>query len=341
MAKSGKITISDVAKIAGVSKQTVSRVINNKPDVAEHTRQEIRKVIQKLGYQPDPIAQSMKGITHTLGCILPDLTDHAAARLVQSAQITAREHQFSVWIEDVSTQNDIQAIANALINKRVDGILVINPTENMGLKQLPFQLRSAVPIVQLDNLPHTGQFTTVSIDYASGAYQTVRYLLTLGHKNILMISDDRFVESAHQKQAGFFQAIQDAHIDHPHNLVFEGDGSLLSGFEAVQDALQQERAFSAIFAQRDLMAIGAIQALSLNGLKVPEDVSVIGFDDHPWLEEFIPPLTSVHLPLEDCGRTSVELLIDTILNPAKSTEMVTIKPELIIRETTLPHNSNL
>jgi len=336
MAKSGKVTISDVAKIAGVSKQTVSRVINNKPDVAEATRQRVRKVIQKLGYQPDPIAQSMKGITHSLGCILPDLTDHAVACMVQAAQITAREHQFSLLIESVSSQNEIEAVVKTLVSRRVDGILVINPAENVSLRHLQFQSSPEIPIVQLDNLPHSGQVTTVSIDFAYGAYQAGRHLLKLGHKNILVISDDRFLESTHGKQAGFSQAFQEAHLEYQHNLVFEGNGSAESGFAAITNALKQKLEFTAVFAHRDRMAIGAIQALNLHGLKVPGDVTVLGCDDHPCSEGLYPPLTSVRLPLEECGRTGVELLIGNILNPTKPVNLITIKPELIIRGSTRP-----
>jgi len=331
-----RVTISDVAEEAGVSKQTVSRVINDRPNVADHTRGRIKEIIEKLGYQPDPIARSMRGSSHTLGCITPNLSDYNFSSIVQAAQAEARKKGFFLLTGSAPTEQDVQPLINEIMHRRVDGLLVINPRDDNRYYYLLPLIEKGVPIVYIKNTPVDENVSAVSMDDETGGYLATQHLIQLGHTQIATIQGLTNEECTKDRLAGFRQAFQVAGLQINSALVMKGDWTASSGNRAIKDLLNKGERFTAVFAYNDRMAVGAIRALREAGFDVPKDVSVIGYDDIPLSSYFAPPLTTVRQPMEEFGRIGAQILIEALDNRYFKPQVVKLAPELIIRETCAP-----
>jgi len=326
-----RVTISDVAKVAGVSKQTVSRVINDRPDVADETRRYIKDVILKLGYQPDPIAQSMKGITQTLGCITPNLSDFSFSSIIQAAQAEALKKGFFILTGSAQSEFDVPPLLKQILNRRVDGLLVINPRDDGRNRHFLSLAEQNFPMVYLKNSPMGDPVSAVYLDDKLGGYLATKHLIELGHSEIVIIQGNRNEECTNERFAGYLDAFAEAGRATNPSLITQGDWSAVSGKLAVQNLLERKINFSAVFAQNDLMAVGAISALREADLHVPQDISVVGFDDIPLSSFFAPPLTTIRQPMSKFGQIGAQLLIDAIRKPDSSRQTIVLKPELIIR----------
>lgn len=334
-----RVTITDVAQEAGVSKQTVSRVINERPDVASQTRTRILEVINQLGYRPDPIARSMKGNTHTLGFITPNLSDYNFSSIVQAAQAEARSNGFFVLAGSAQFEKDVLPLLNEIMNRRVDGLLVINPRDDNRYRYLLPLIEQNVPIVYLKNSPVDEPVSAVCLDDVTGGYIATQHLLSLGHSTIVTVLGLQNEECTQDRLTGFRKAHAEAGVVPNPALLVRGDWSAASGNLAIKSLLEQHIDFSAVFAQNDRMAVGAIRALREAGLKVPQDVSVIGYDDIPLSSFFDPPMTTIRQPMEQFGRIGAQLLIKAVNNPQHKPQVIRLNPELIVRETCAPYQS--
>jgi DNA-binding LacI/PurR family transcriptional regulator len=336
MQENKRITIQDVADAAGVSKQTVSRVINGKPDVSSETRQRIHEIIDRLGYQPDPIARSMRGSTRTLGCITPNLSDYNFSRIVQFAQAEARSQGFFLLTGSAQYESDMQPLLSEIINRRVDGLLVINPRDDGRYKHLLPFIEASMPVVYIKNTPVNEPVSAVCLDDEKGGYLATRHLLELGHRHVATILGPLNEECTVHRLAGYRRALEEAMIDFDPKLVIQGDWSAESGCEAIQSLMNGMSRLSAVFAQNDQKAVGAISQLRENGQRIPEDVSVIGYDDIPLTSFFDPPLTTIHQPIDRFGSIGAQLLIETVNDHDFSPKIIRLEPELIIRASCAP-----
>jgi LacI family transcriptional regulator len=337
VAEKKRVTISDVAEKAGVSKQTVSRVINDRPNVADHTRGRIKDVIEKLGYHPDPIARSMRGSSHTLGCITPNLSDYKFSSIVQAAQAEARKMGFFLLTGSAQTEYDVQPLLNEILSRRVDGLLVINPRDDDRYIYLLPLIEQGVPIVYIKNTPVDENVSAVSLDDETGGYMATQYLIQLGHTNIAAIQGLTNEECTKGRLAGFRKAFHEAGLQINPGILANGDWTASSGNQAIKDLLKNGEDFSAVFAHNDRMAVGAIRALRESGRRVPDDVSVIGYDDIPLSSYFDPPMTTVRQPIEEFGRIGAQILIEALDNRYFKPRIVRLAPELIIRKTCAPY----
>jgi len=328
-----RVTIQDVAKEAGVSKQTVSRVINDHQDVADNTRDRVKKIISELKFQPDPIARSMKGNTNTLGCITPNLSDYNFSNIVQSAHAEARQRGFLFFTGSAQYEDDIQPLLSEIMNRRVDGLLILNPRDDDRYIHLLPLIEQGFPIVYIKNSPEDEQVSAVCLDDEKGGRLAVNHLLELGHTNIATILGPANEECTSDRLKGYQEALELVGIDLDPELIVQGNWSAQSGSEAVQKLFEQKKNFSAVFAQNDRMAVGAIKRLRQEGLRIPRDISVIGYDDIPLTSFFDPPLTTVRQPMDQFGQIGTEMLVLAIKNPKLSPQIIRLEPELIIRET--------
>jgi LacI family transcriptional regulator len=334
------ITIADVARKAGVSKQTVSRVINDKQDVAPHTRERIKAIIKSMGYSPDPIAQSMKGSTHTLGCITPNLSDYNFSSIVQAAQTEARSNGFLIFTGSAPSEIDVLPLLNELMARRVDGFLVINPRNDHRYRHFLPLIEAKIPIVYIKNSPKEEPVSAVCLDDFTGGLIATQYLVSLGHTSIVTIMGPENEECTRDRLAGYQKGLSDAALQYDQRLIVQGDWSAESGKTAVKKLLDYQVNFSAIFAQNDRMALGAMRVLREKGLRIPEDISVIGYDDLPLTAYFDPPLTTIKQPIEKFGQIGAQLLIEAINKPGIVPKVVRLDPLLVIRETCAPLKSN-
>ena len=335
-----RITITDVAQKAGVSKQTVSRVINDRPDVAPDTRKRIKALIRNMGYTPDPIARSMKGSTHTLGCITPNLSDFNFSAIVQAAQSEARQHGYFVLTGSAQSEIDVSPLLTEMLDRRVDGFLVINPRDDNRYRHLLPIIEAEIPIVYIKNTPVNEPVSAVCLDDYTGGYLASQYLISLGHRSIVTILGPENEECTKKRLAGFAKALHDVGAEVDQRLILQGDWSAESGKFAINKLLGYQVSFSAIFAQNDRMALGAMRALREAGMRIPQDISVVGYDDLPLTSFYDPPLTTVRQPIERFGQVGVQLLLEAIKKSGTDPQVVNLDPILIIRESCTFHQSS-
>jgi DNA-binding LacI/PurR family transcriptional regulator len=335
MAGQSVVTITRVAQEAGVSTQTVSRVINNRPDVAADTRERVQQVIARLGYQPNAIARSLVSRrTRTLGLITADFSDYFFTQVIAGAEVEARKHGYFFMLG--STERNIQdepEYIRLLTEHHVEGILFARPSTEPSNRHLSDLVQQGVPVVTTAYYLPGQPLTVVDVDNLNGARQAAGCLVEGGHRQIAMITGVAGWKSVTDRSAGFQQTLQAANIATDPALQVEGDWSYESGYHAMHALLARQRPFTAVFAQNDRMAIGAIRALREMGRRVPDDVSVVGYDDIPVAAYCEPPLTTVRQPMREVGETATRLLIEAIAKPnGAGSQEVLLKTELVRRE---------
>jgi LacI family transcriptional regulator len=335
MLEKSRITLHDVADLAGVSHQTVSRVINKRDNVRPETRERVESAILELSYRPNVIARSMaQGNTHTLGCISPNLTDPAFARIIESAQAEARRLGFFILIGSSSTAEETKPLLDELLNRRVDGLIMINARDDERYQLLEPLSRNGPPIVYVKNSPVSEAVSSVRCDDIRGGYLATKHLLELGHRQIAIILGLHNEQCTRERLSGYKQALDEAGLGEEDPLIVEGNWTSQSGSVAAAELLKYPDRFSAIFAQNDRMAAGAIRTLRDSGYQIPDDYSVIGYDNIHLSSLIDPPLTTIEQPLEEFGKQAANILISTIQSEDPQLVDYCVTPELILRQST-------
>jgi LacI family transcriptional regulator len=334
-----KITIYDVANQAGVSRQTVSRVLNNRPDVARETRERIQDVIQRLGHQPSQIARSLsQGTSCTLGVVGYGIEYYGPSRTLSVIEKQANEHGYSLTLslthepEDI----DIAAFLNTLVSQHVDGIIWAVPQIGDNRDKLLDAITNiTTPVVCANMLPHPAYSLVDSNNYNGGIFAT-QHLIERGYQRIGIITGPSNWIASSQRYEGWKAAHHAANIRVNENLIVEGDWSAASGYEGSMLLLASNPDIDAIFACNDQMALGALRAASKLGRKVPEDLALVGYDNIPESEYFSSPLTTVRQNFSEQGKRIVEEIERRIRERREGIEDIPttefMNPELIIRE---------
>ena len=310
------VTIKDIANEAGVSATTVSRVLNNKPDVSDQTKQRIEQVIDELNYNPNGIARGLVlNKTHTLGLVIPDISNPFFPEVAKGIEDKAKKLGYSVIFCNTDNHNQGEKEAIELMkSKQVDGMIVSLAINEQNKQELAELAEENFPIIQIDRkIPKSG-FPAVVIDNQTAAYQAVSHLINLGHEKIAHISGDLAVKTAQDRLAGFKEAIKSARIDLLEKWIKTGDYSRDSGYQQMKDLLNLDDQPTAVFIANDLMALGAYEAIFEAGLKIPEDISIVGYDDIEVASVIRPSLTTISQPEYQLGVTAAELLINSIEN---------------------------
>jgi len=327
------LTIYDVAKKAGVSISTVSRVINNSSPVSDELRRKVNEAIKKLNYQPNALAQSLiKAETGTVGLIIPDISNPFFSLLAKGAEELAKIHNYSLIL--CNSNDDPKAeteYIDVLLKKQVDGLIFTGTRcKNEYINQLA---ENRFPIVVVDREIEEGKdVNSIYTNNKDGAYQATKYLTHLGRKDIAYIAGYPDVKTDKDRFEGYKRALREAKISFREDLVVIGNYHWNDAYNVVKKLLEKGKSFSAVFAANDLMAMGAIKALEENNLKVPDDVSVIGFDDILFASIVNPPLTTVAQPTYQMGESAMRLLIDVIKKRITKPRKVVLETRLIIRE---------
>lgn len=326
------MTIREVAAHAGVSHQTVSRVINHSERVNPETRQRVENAIQELKYSPNAVARSMaRGRTYTLACISPNLTDFTYASFIEGAELEARRQGYFLLTASAPNAETFATLVNQLLaSRRTEGLLVITPKVEPHHVRIP----RYVSAVFIGANPKLDWIASVTLDDENAGYMATEHLIQLNHTHIAHITGPMAEESSQGRMRGYQAALNAAGIPFQRRFIYEGDWSATSGYMAVQDFLEQENAPSAIFAQNDRMAVGAIRALRDAGRHVPKNISVIGFDDMPLASYFDPPLTTILQDTYRMGREAACQLISSIEKPDNPCRQLCVEPKLIVRQST-------
>lgn len=330
-ARSG-ITIRDVAALAGVSHQTVSRVINGSQHVSPETRRKVDAAISQLDFRPNAIARFMaSGHTRTLACISPNLTDYTFARIIEGADTEARQSGYFVISASAEDEGSFSTLLDELVaTRRTEGLMVINPYVDQRFTLLPQNF----PLVFLGTKARDQRADAVHLDDFNAGRFATQHLLELGHTDIVTLTGPIQEDCASDRLAGYQQALLDWGLRPQEDLIKTGDWSATTGYESILQLLEEKISFSAIFAQNDRIAIGAIRRLYEAGLSIPNDVSIIGFDDIPLSAYFNPALTTMRQDLFEIGRMAVRRLMERIQNPFQPVKQLQLSAELIIRSST-------
>ena len=324
--------IRDVARQAGVSHQTVSRVINASADVLPETRALVETAIGELGYRPSAIARSMaRGQTHTLACISPNLTDYTFASVIEGAETEARQHGYFILSSSAADPESFRELVDELVgHRRVDGLIVINPYSDSRFEHLPQNF----PVVFVGARAHGESISSVCLDDKKVAYDATRHLLSLGHTGIAMVTGPMEEDCSQDRTEGYRRALQEAGIAFDESMVIEGDWSATSGRDALLSFVEQGRVPTAVFAQNDRMAMGILRAARDVNLKVPSQLAVIGVDDMPLSSYFDPPLTTMQQDMPRIGREATHILLDSIEKKNIALREVKLSAQLVVRHST-------
>ncbi len=322
----------DVAALAKVSHQTVSRVINGDPHVTPETHDKVERAISQLEYLPNAIARSMaQGKSCMLASIAPNMVDFTFASNQEGAEFEARQSGYFLVTSSAPTEKDFEALVDELIgHRRVDGIVVFNPYLDHRHTLLPRD----IPLVYCGGRARDDIRYSVYLDNKAGAETATNHLLELGHTKIGEITGPLVEDCAQERHQGFSSALTRYKMDGKVVQCVEGDWSATSGYQAFQTWLANGELPTAIFAHNDRMAIGVISAARDAGIRVPEQVSVIGFDDMPLASYFDPPLTTIRQDTFMLGREAVKLLLQIIEKPGLPSQHICFPCELINRKST-------
>ena len=325
-------TLRDFARLAGVSHQTVSRVINGSEDVLPETRANVEAAIKQLGYRPNSIARSMaRGQTHTLACISPNLTDYTFASVIEGAETEARQHDYFLLSSSATDPNAFHALVDELVgHRRVDGLIVINPYSDDRFQHIPEKF----PVVFVGAQSHEQKISSVCLDDEKVAYEATRHLITLGHTNIALVTGPMEEDCSLDRTEGYRRALQDAGIPFDDSKIIEGDWSATSGQDALLSFVEQGRIPSAVFAQNDRMAMGVLRAARDVNLKVPAQLAVIGVDDMPLSSYFDPPLTTMRQDMPRIGQEATRMLLDIIQKKNTDQRVMKLPAQLVVRQST-------
>ena len=328
-------TMVDVARRAGISYQTVSRVINGHPSVAPLTRERVLRAIDELNYLPNVAARSLvTRRSRTVGIISYGTTFYGPGQMVANIEASFREREYGLTLSTL-TEMSLGALRAAVLELRgraVDGIVMITPLANFDTDEIR-ALCQDVPFVMID-VALGESVPSVVIDQHRGGILATRHLLDLGHREIAEIRGPADWSGAALRHEGMLAVLREAGLEPVMSVA--GDWSAASGYEAARRLLDAGVQFSGLFASNDQMALGALRALRERGVGVPEDVSLVGFDDLPESAYFEPPLTTVHQDFVSLGRESAAYLSDLMDQRPTPRMQHVLDPELVVRCSTRP-----
>ena len=321
----------DVASLAGVSHQTVSRVVNGHSNVKESTRLKVESAMQDLGFRPSRAARSLvTGRSAMIGVLSHDTTLWGPASVLHAVQSAARELGFTVALISLKSIYPAAVLAGLeeFANIGVEGVVIIAPqtVEYEVLRKIPGNL----PAVIIEGEESRGM-PSVEVDQIQGAVIATEHLIELGHRNIAHISGPSNWFASQARKNGWQQAMNQAKLKAVHCM--EGDWSPNSGYLATKEILKT-RAITAIFSGNDEMALGAYRAINEAGLSIPGDISLVGFDDIPTSAYFAPSLTTVRQDFDQCGHLALTVLLKMVRRERIQAKKILVAPELIVRKST-------
>jgi len=330
---SSRITIRDVATLAGVSPATVSKVLNNARHVSGDARSRVLHAVAKLGYQPNSIARSLKTrSTRTLGLVTDDLEGVFTMPLMRGVEEAASAQGFSVFLcNSYGEPEKERRHLEVLLNKQVDGVILLSgyKVRERGGPALPL---GSLPLVYLYQYTRDVSVPSVVPDDRGGARLGTEHLISLQRRRIGLVNGPYSYEATHLRLGGYREALEGAGLPFDPSLVRVGKWQESSGYTLAHELMRLPEPPDAIFCTSDILAVGALDALHELGLKVPEDVSLVGFDNRPFAAHQRPPLTTVALPLYEMGKRAGELLIASVLGTPSQADIYRVPCYLVTRE---------
>jgi LacI family transcriptional regulator len=334
-----KFTMKDVARLAGVSTSTVSAVINETVTVSPERRARVQQAMAALDYQPDAIARSLKtGRSNAIGLVVPDITNPFYPELIRGAEEAGQAAGYSVLLCDSSEDHRIEERQlSALFARRVDGVILACCANSRAFEMMA---RRRMPVIFIDRLPAAATANTVCTDNVKAGQMAAEHLIQLGHERIGMLAGNLELSPHRDRLEGFRKAMQESHLPILDEYLITGDVQVDDGFSAGKRMLELASPPTAIMASNNKLLLGVLQAIDDKGVTIPDDLSVLGFDDYLWNQHFNPTLTAVAQPTREIGRKSFELLREIIDRSSDEEQAspvrLSLPAELRIRKSTAP-----
>ncbi|AGA79711.1 LacI family DNA-binding transcriptional regulator [Echinicola vietnamensis] len=334
-------TITDIAKALNIAASTVSRALHDSPSISKGTKQAVMKMAKQMDYQPNMLAVSLLSKrTKTIGVIVPEITSYFFSTVISGVQDMVNEAGYKLVIcQSNESFEEEQKLMETLALNRVDGFLISPASKTMKFAHLERLRASGIPIVVFDRDCPGFDADRVLVDDFDGAFQAVEYLIKTGCRRIAHIAGPKNLTTCQHRMEGYTKALQQHHIPMEDSLIEWVDGfTSEDGEEATRKLLDQSPLPDAIFAINDAVAIGAMAIIRERGLRMPEDISVVGFDDEPYSKYFHPSLTSVWQPVYELGMLSSRILMNHLAADQEIDQYryELLKPELIVRNSSRP-----
>lgn len=328
-----RVTIHEVAKRAGVSVATVSRVFNNSDLVTKQTGEKIRSVARRLNYIPNASARSLSmKRTETIGMLLPDMHGEFFSEIIRGADAVAHKERYHLLLSASHSNKEELETAIRLMSGRVDGYILMSP--HLDSETLVTRYLRSIPTVILSSSEACGTHDSIRIDNVGGAQQVMRHLISLGHRRIAIVKGDPGNEDTHERLEGYLAELRANSIDMKEEIIVCGDFTERSGYAAGRILLDLKNRPTAVFASNDEMAIGILRCFREAGIGVPQEIAVAGFDDIQISSLIHPSLTSVHVDISDLGSLAAERLIEILANGTKrkTIKSIVLPSRLVIRD---------
>lgn len=328
------LTLEDIAEQAGVSRSTVSRVINGDKNVSDKTREHVMQILQETNFQPNMAARGLAvGRSRVIGLVIPTgvaniFSDPFFPLLIQSITTVTNSLDYSTMLWLAEPEFERRTIRQILYSGLTDGVIVSSYEMDDPIIKAIYE--SELPFVLVGRNPSNQNITYVDTDNINGAYQATTHLIQLGRQRVGSITGPIKSQAGIDRLKGYKLALRNRNIEVDENLIAEGFNSETSGYEAMKKILLY--APDAVFVASDTMAYGAIRAILEKNLRIPDDIAIVGFDDIPSAAHSLPPLTTIRQPIHQMGATAAEILIDIITHPNSEPRRIILPNELIIRK---------
>ncbi|HWE89794.1 MAG TPA: LacI family DNA-binding transcriptional regulator [Pseudonocardiaceae bacterium] len=330
-----RVTIAEIARRANVSKATVSRVLNGKPDVDGSTAARVRRVMEESGYAPSSRAVSLaRGNSRTLGMLVPSLTWPWVSELLQGVVDTLEAAQYGLLLYTVNRgEESLGQFAAHVSARSFDGLIAIEPPNLLSYIEQLYQ--RGLPVVLIDDRGHHPGFPSVVTTNQDGGAQAARHLLECGRRKLACVAGPQEYGCTRDRLRGFREVIEEAGLPFSERDVRSGDFTESSGRKAMEELLTENPSIDGVFVQNDLMAFGALRQLRETGITVPADIAVVGFDDIPAAAQVVPALTTVAQPSYEMGRAAALLLLDHLAGEPLPLDPVVLPTDLVVRRSTV------
>lgn len=322
-------TIHDIAKYAKVAPSTVSHVLNNTKHVTPATKARVLRAIEHFDYTPSQLARSLKTKkTYTIGMIVPDISNSFFTEIIGGVEEITTKHDYSTILcssneDPVKEEKHIQT----LLQRGVDGLILVG-TGNSEVTNLV-----DVPVVTVDRSIDS-KLNSIQVDNEKGAFIATDYLLSKGLAPVLMLTSNITSDTYTSRLSGYNCALEKHNIQYDERYIMKSPASYSGGFDSMTAALHSNLKFHSVFATNDYIAMGAIRAIKQYGLRIPDDLSIIGFDDIPAASYSMPSLTTIHQPQREMGKLAAEIILNKLEMRKSSTKHILLEPKLIVREST-------
>lgn len=327
------VKLADVAELAGVSAATVSRVVNDPEMVRAPTRLRVEEAIRRLGYRPSRVARRLRvrsGCATLIGLVIPDLQNPFFADLARGVEDAAQKAGYTVLIGNADEDPDKeQRYLEVMRAESADGVIL--PPAGSSSPAAEELLRSGTPIVCVDRRLSSTRVDVAVIDNVRGAYDATAHLARLGHRRIGFVHGQLQLSTSRERLQGYHDALRDHGLEADPDLTRAGDSRQQSGRAGALELLQSAQPPSALLVGNSMMTLGALEGIRELGLRIPDEIALVGYDDMPWALAIDPPLTVVRQPGYELGVRAMEMLLQRIADPGRTPAVVMLEPELVVR----------